>query len=98
MIPGSKYLKELRETIHSGKDVSDYSNGKVINYFRQKLDVKEIQNINYSFDVKKELLPYFVSMTPLTWGQSADRLNDIYEKNTSTITVDLTLIIGMKKK
>ncbi|QGU95413.1 methyltransferase domain-containing protein [Clostridium bovifaecis] len=98
VVPGSNYLKELREIIYTDKDVSDYSNNKVINYFEQKLDVEEIQNINYKFHVSNEFLPHFIRMTPLTWEKSTERLNDIYEKNISSITVDLTLIIGTKKR
>ncbi|WP_368489675.1 methyltransferase domain-containing protein [Clostridium sp. BJN0013] len=98
VVPRSNYLKELRETIYIDNDVSDYSNSKVINYFKQKLDVEDIQNINYKFDISKEFLPHFIKMTPLTWGKSTERLNDVYKKNISSITVDLTLIIGTKKK
>jgi len=98
VIPGSKYLIELREVIYKGRDVSDYSNSKVINYFGQKLDVKGIQSIHYKFDVNKELLPHFIKMTPLTWGENIEKLNDVYDKNISSITVDLTIIIGTKKK
>lgn len=98
VVPGSNYLKELREIIYIDKEVSDYSNSKIINYFKEKLDALNIQNINYKFDVDKELLPHFIRMTPLTWGKSTERLKDIYKKNISSITVDLTLIIGTKKK
>jgi 23S rRNA (guanine745-N1)-methyltransferase len=97
VVPGSSYLKELRKIIYIDKDISDYSNSKVINYFKQKLDVEDIQNINYKFDVNEELLPYFIKMTPLTWGKGTEELNDLYKKNISSITVDLALIIGIKK-
>ncbi len=98
VVPGSNYLRELREIIYIDKDVSDYSNSKVINYFKGKLDVKGIQNVNYKFDVSEEFLPHFIRMTPLTWGESTEKLNDICQKNISSITVDLTFIIGTKKK
>lgn len=98
VVPGSSYLKELREIIYIDKDIPDYSNSKVIDYFKQKLDIEDIQNINYKFDVSEELLPYFIKMTPLTWGKSIEKLNNVYKKNISSITVDLTLIIGIKKR
>jgi 23S rRNA (guanine745-N1)-methyltransferase len=98
VVPGSNYLKELRETIYGDEDVSDYSNSKVIGYFKEKLNVKGIRSINYEFDVSKELLPFFIIMTPLTWGKSNDKLDDIYKKDISLITLDLTMIIGTKKK
>lgn len=98
VIPGSRYLIELREIIYKGRDISDYSNSKLINYFENKLDIKDIQNINYRFDVNKELLPHFIKMTPLTWGKNIENLNVLYDKDISSITLDLTIIIGMNKK
>lgn len=98
VVPGSNYLKELREIIYADRNIPDYSNSKVINYFKQKLDVEDIQNINYKFHVSEDLLPHFIKMTPLTWGKSTEKLNDVYKKNISSVTVDLTLIIGIKKK
>ncbi len=97
VVPGSQYLKELRETIYKDKNGSKYSNSEVIHYFKQKLEVKDLRNIHYKFDVKEDFLPYFIKMTPLTWGGNMERFYDIYEKNLSSITVDLTIIIGTKK-
>lgn len=57
VIPGAKYLIELREIIYRGRAGSDYSNSEVINYFGNKLDVRHMQNINYKFDVNKQLSP-----------------------------------------
>ncbi|WP_315118241.1 methyltransferase domain-containing protein [uncultured Clostridium sp.] len=98
VVPGSQYLKELRETIYNDKKTIDYSNNKVIDYFSHRLDVIDIQDINYQFAVDEELLPHFIKMTPLTWGKSTERLNYIFKKNISSITLDLALIIGIKKK
>ncbi|MGE4282722.1 MAG: methyltransferase domain-containing protein [Clostridia bacterium] len=98
VVPGTQYLKELRETFYNDMETFNYSNSEVINYFGQRLDVADIQNINYEFGVDEELLPFLIKMTPLTWGKSIERLNDIFEKNISSITVDLAVIIGMKKK
>lgn len=97
VVPGSQYLKELRETIYNDKEAINYSNNKVIDYFSQRLDIVDIKNINYKFAVDKELLPHFIKMTPLTWGKSTESLNCIFEKNISSITVDLAIIIGIKK-
>lgn len=97
VVPGSQYLKELRETIYNDKEAINYSNNKVIDYFSQRLDIVDIKNINYKFAVDEELLPHFIKMTPLTWGKSTESLNCIFQKNISSITVDLAIIIGMKK-
>lgn len=97
VVPNSQYLKELRETVYSDNENATYSNDKVINHFKERLEVINTKNINYKFDISKELLPYLIKMTPLTWGESADKLNSILEKDISSITIDLDIIIGKKK-
>lgn len=97
VIPGPKYLTELREIIYRGRNDSVYSNVKVIDHFGNKLDVKDVKNINYKFEVDKHLLPHFIKMTPLAWEKNRGKSNEIYETHISSITVDLTIVIGRKK-
>lgn len=97
VVPNSQYLKELREIVYKSNENATYSNDKVINHFQEKLDVIDIQNINYKFHISKGFLPYLIKMTPLTWGESAEKLNSILENDISYITVDLDIIIGRKK-
>lgn len=80
VVPGRHYLKELRESFYSHLETVKYSNSKVINYFSEKLKVEDIQNINYKFDIIKELLPYLIKMTPLTWGKNTEKLELIFKK------------------
>lgn len=96
VVPGAQYLKELRTAIYN-KEAISYSNNKVVDYFSQRLDIVDIKNINYKFAVDEELLSHFIKMTPLTWGKSTESLNCIFQKNISSITVDLAIIIGIKK-
>lgn len=98
VIPGSEYLIELREIVHGEGDAAQYSNQRVKDYFEEKLVLKDIQKIRYTFPVTKELLPHFVRMTPLTWGKEGDSLEDVYKRNVTSITVDLAILIGIKKK
>lgn len=97
VVPNSQYLKELREIVYSGNENATYSNDKVVNHFQEKLDVIDIKNINYKFDINKELLHHLVRMTPLTWGESDEKLHSILEKDIFSITVDLDIIIGRKQ-
>lgn len=98
VVPGSQYLKELREILRNDGETINYSNNKVINHFSHNLDIMDIQNINYKFAVDEEVLPDCIKMTPLTWGKSTEKFNAILEKDRFLITVDLILIIGIKKK
>lgn len=98
VIPGSEYLIELREIVHREGDALRYSNQRVVDYFEEKLVLKEIQDIRYTFPVPEELLPHFVKMTPLTWGKEGESLENVYSRNVTSITVDLAILIGQKKR
>lgn len=91
VVPKSHYLIELRNLLRNNDN--EYSNIDVINNFKQKLDVIDIQSLTYTFSVSSETLPYFLKMTPLTW-----RLDDKLVKNISSLTVDLMIIVGKSKK
>ena len=97
VVPGSSYLKELREMLYRVEKHTEYSNSRVIEYFKDKLNLEDIRNIRYAFRFSKELLPYLIKMTPLSWGVNSKSLADIYWQDISSITVDLTLLIGSKK-
>jgi len=97
VVPGAQYLQELRAIIFKDRDKVNYSNSRVINYFKQRLEVIDIQNISYKYTVEEQLLPYLIEMTPLTWGTSAENINDILKSKLPFVTVDLTLIVGEKR-
>jgi 23S rRNA (guanine745-N1)-methyltransferase len=97
VVPGSQYLKELREIVYQGRKTVDYSNSQVIRYFEQKMHVAGTMEINYEFAVNEELWPSLIKMTPLIWGSSTEELNVLLNSKVPQITVDLMLLIGMKK-
>lgn len=94
--PASNYLIELRERLYEG-DASKYSNHQVIDNMSKKLNIKDIQNLSYSFKLDRGLLKHLINMTPLTWGTSNERLNDLYRDNLSSITVDLSIVSATKR-
>ncbi|MEW9096011.1 MAG: methyltransferase domain-containing protein [Clostridiaceae bacterium] len=94
VVPGQLYLKELREAIYKNKN---YSNDKVVDYFTSKVEVVYVQNINYTFSIDEELLPFLIKMTPLTWGENIEGINSLYEIDISSITLDLTILVGKRK-
>ena len=54
---------------------------KLVNHFQRKVRCYRHKNINYKFDINKELLHHLVRMTPLTWGESDEKLHSILEKD-----------------
>ncbi len=95
VVPGRLYLKELRDAIYRGREGGSYSNDKVVDYFMKNLKVVSVQDVMYEFSFDKGLLPHLINMTPLTWGERIDNLQ-IMEEDVSSITVDLTIIVGRK--
>lgn len=94
-VPEKSYLEELRTLIYAD---NSYSNDRVIDYFSNKLEVVSKHNISYRFDVDESILPYLVKMTPLTWSGDAGKLESIGRLDIPSVTVDLTLIVGRKKR
>lgn len=93
VIPGKHYLEELRKLIF--KD-NNYSSDRVEDYFSNKLEVVSKENIRYQFEVTEEVLPFLLKMTPLTWGGNIVELEDCSKRELSSVTVDLTILIGRK--
>ncbi|HML37333.1 MAG TPA: methyltransferase domain-containing protein [Bacillota bacterium] len=94
VIPEKSYLEELRTLIYKN---NSYSNDKVIDYFSNKLELVSKQNIRYQFSVDEDILPHLIKMTPLTWGGSVTE-TDISRMELPSVTVDLTIVIGKKKR
>lgn len=97
VVPGSQYLNELRSIIYQGEKTDFYSNREVVNYFGQKLNLLDTYNLKYEYAVTEELWPHLIKMTPLIWGSSTEKLNDLLNSKVPQITVDLMIITGMKK-
>ncbi|NLY71571.1 MAG: hypothetical protein GX076_07870 [Clostridiales bacterium] len=63
----------------------------------KKLSIKDIQNLSYSIKLDKDLFRHLINMTPLTWGTTSDKLNDLYREDISSITVDLSIVSATKR-
>jgi len=97
VIPEKNYLKEIRNLIYIDSRMKDYSNHKVINHFKECLQVLDIKTVNYKFDINKELLSNLIKMTPLSWGSNKKDI-DYYHNDVSSVTVDFKVIIGQKSR
>lgn len=96
VVPGTNYLQELREIIYQEGKTADYSNQEVISLFQHNLQLLDMVHINYTFPIDDELWPYFIKMTPLVWGSSAENLRCLCDSQLREVTVDLILLTGAK--
>ncbi len=98
VIPGSNYLKELREVFYDGMDKQTYSNDKVIELYRKNFKILDLQEIQYRRMIDKENIMHLIKMTPLSWAATADRMKQVFDMGIDQITVDLSVIVGQKNK
>lgn len=89
-------MKELREIFYAGKEKSEYHNDRVLKYFEEKMEVLDVRDIYYQFNVESEMLNAFSQMTPLTWEKDI-RLITSLGQQIDKLTADFTIIVGKKK-
>lgn len=97
VVPEAGYLKELREIMFEGREEARYSNKRVVEHFSQNLNIVSTKKINYEFALEEDILPHFVKMTPLAWGEDVRGIEKVYERGLDSVTVDLKIIVGRWK-
>lgn len=96
VVPGSNYLKELRDIFYDKTDKQTYSNEKVIKHFENNFHILDIEQIEYSAEVTKANFQHLINMTPLSWGTTMENMKKALSMDISSITVDLNILIGKK--
>lgn len=96
VVPGSKYLKELRSLFYNKTDKQTYSNERIIKYFSSNFNILSTENIEYKTMVNKENLKHLINMTPLSWGIAHEEVQKVLNLGINEITVDMTIILGKK--
>ena len=92
IIPGSHYLKEIRE--HLSDEDKEYENTDTVNLMRNKVDVISEERVTYEREVDEEVLRDILTMTPLTWHISESQIESILKNHHEIITVDLHIILA----
>ncbi|KPU45279.1 23S rRNA (guanine(745)-N(1))-methyltransferase [Oxobacter pfennigii] len=95
-IPGSNYLKELRNIFYNNTDKETYSNEKVLKYFSKHFDLCSTRNIEYQVELTRDNLEQLINMTPLSWGADDEEIQKTLTIGINKITVDMTVIVGKK--
>lgn len=98
VVPESSYLKELRSYFYAKTDKETYSNKNVVEHFKRSFSIQELQRVRYTVPMDKENLAHLVKMTPLSWNVQREKSKNIFDLDIDSITVDLSIIAGAKKK
>jgi 23S rRNA (guanine745-N1)-methyltransferase len=96
VVPGSNYLKELRDIFYDGTDRQTYSNDKVIQLYRNNFNILSKQDILYSRAIDKKELIHVIRMTPLSWRITDQTIKKVFDMKIDNVTLDFTVIMGEK--
>src|SRR5699024_12626256 len=97
IIPGSHYLKEIRE--HLSDEDKEYENTDTVNLMRNKVDVISEERVNYEREVDEEVLRDILTMTPITWHNSESQIERKSTRlNSSHVSISYAVFCLKKKK
>ena len=94
VVPESGYLKELREIFYDA--TKQQSDSDPLNRFEEHFKAVTTERITYQFPLPNGLLAPLIRMTPLSWGASAEKIEEALSMEIPSITIDYTVISGLK--
>ena len=97
VVPGSNYLKELRERVFGGSAKQNYSNHETVNLFKRHYQFVETMPVYETVKLDQSALQWLVEMTPLTWNVPKNELQSLSEHGFSELTLDLEILVGKNK-
>lgn len=92
VVPNTNYLKELREVLY--KEDKPYSNKEVVMNFYNVYDETVEKSVVYDFKLSPEDIEPLLNMTPLGWHARKTAKATLLSNPFTSITVDLTVLIG----
>ena len=97
VVPGSNYLKELREALFENSEKKDYKNEDTVSLFKQHFELIHNSSLKLTKILTKEELQNLVRMTPLAWSGDRDNVEAFSNQDSAEITVDLEILVGKNK-
>ena len=94
VVPGSNYLKELREVLFHHPEKKTYQNDKTVSLFNQHFVLLDEIHLTYTKKLQQEELGQLVKMTPLAWSGDQRTIDRYIHQDSAVITVDLELLVG----
>jgi len=98
VVPGSDYLKELRQTFYENTDKKTYSSERVVEHFSKNFDIVDTKKLKYSVKINKDELKHLIRMTPLSWGVTNETIDRAFKKGIDCVTADFTIMIGKRNQ
>lgn len=96
VVPGKDYLRELRKLFYQETDKETYSNDKVKKLFSQNFSLLSTETVRYDVEITKEELEHLIKMTPLSWGASEEKIQQVLEESINKVTAEFIVMVGEK--
>lgn len=90
IVPQSGYLQQLRELFFANSNKESYSNDRTVERFKENFSEVSIERITQTIQIRPELVPMLMHMTPMGWHQTAD----VDYAKVTEVTIDLDILIG----
>lgn len=95
VIPGSRYLQELRSRFYEHTAQQAYDNKRTIEHFSHHYHMIREEKVSYTLQLDAEEMAHLVHMTPLTWGIAEHKLKEVIRQQ--SITFEYHILYGTKK-
>lgn len=97
VIPGSGYLKELRNELYNNTGESEYKNNDTFDLMKRNVTVVSEERITYTKTLDASALKDLISMTPLGWHADAEQIKTFVNGVNKEITVDMHIVIAQEE-
>ncbi len=91
VVPGERYLREVRALAKDRLRSEGYSNERVVNLFKDRFDLLETREIQHIYPLTPSQAADLIAMTPLTQGIEKEQL-DIAALD--SVTIHLHILVG----
>ncbi|HBV22595.1 MAG TPA: SAM-dependent methyltransferase [Jeotgalicoccus sp.] len=98
VIPGSGYLKELRNELFNNTGESEYENNDTLELMKRNVKVVSEERITYKKTLNASALKDLISMTPLGWHADDAQIETFISSGDKDITVDMHIVIAQEEK
>lgn len=97
VVPGSDYLKELRQVFYARTPKQTYSNETVLTLLEKHFALLAVKQVKYTKNLDQAGLEHLVQMTPLSWRATEENKKTLLQAGVSSITVDAAIVAGRKR-
>ena len=93
LVPGKRYLVEIRALMGDRLHKEQYSNDAVVSHLSERFRITDRVPVTYTLPLNAEQASTFIRMTPLTFGAAPETLD---ASALDRITIDVELLIAKK--